>query len=496
MSCPNMSDYCFQPTKSFPIVHEKQRHHSSPPSQQYQQPQKKPNELKFKIESVGIHPEDDDDLDMCPARVRPSWPKQIIPWWVPSRPNEKPPYSYATLIAHAILASKDGRLTLNDIYTWISKNYPTFSVGNGGWQNSIRHNLSLNKKWFYKIDRRPTQANPGKGCYWTLIAGTEQIFIDNLTQEGGHSRKHHDIGLTAELSIGQRRGACYYNHINAVTPTTPTTSTTTPSLIHLDTPPPTPTKPLLSPLYTTFRMVDMAPKAADDAAAVAALDDSDNDSGVDVCTEYVDRKHFRKRRRTNTASVTTTPSTSAITSMATPTTTSATTTTPTMTFGMEQLHVNNHHQSMVYGTPTSTCVPSFESINYEINHWVERSLTCADRQRPQPSQSWTEPMQQLTTTSYKRQHPITIHLDDEEVTQKYLHFEDDEEEHHPTHNNNVTNLMLTTSLNSNDLSFNTLYPSHSLPPPQQHQSSSYNNMPLQPHYQLSQFVSMQDILYS
>lgn len=124
-----MSEYCFQPTKSFPIIQENQQ------KQQLQHPeQKKPNELKFKIESVGIHPEDDDDLDMCPARTRPSWPKQIIPWWVASQPNEKPPYSYATLIAHAILASKDGRLTLNDIYTWISKNYPTFSVGNGGWQ--------------------------------------------------------------------------------------------------------------------------------------------------------------------------------------------------------------------------------------------------------------------------------------------------------------------------------------------------------------------------
>lgn len=358
-------------------------------------------------------------------------------------------------------------------------------------QNSIRHNLSLNKKWFYKIDRRPTQANPGKGCYWTLIAGTEHIFIDNLTQEGGHSRKHHDIGLTAELSIGQRRGACYYNHGNTVTPTTPTT----PSSINLDTPPPTPTKPLLSPLYTTFRMVDMAPKAADDATSAAALDDSDNDSGVDVGNEFVDRKHFRKRRRINTASGTTIPSTHATaTTTMTTATVSTTATTPMMALGIEQLHVNNHHQSMMYGTPTSTCVPSFEGINYEINHWVEHSLAYTDQQQPQPSQQWMAPMQQPNTASWKRQHPITIRLDDEEVTQKYLHFEDDEEEHHPTHNNNSTNLMLTTSLNSNDLSFNTLYPSHSLP--QQQQPSSFNNRPLQHQYQLSQFVSMQDILYS
>lgn len=96
-------------------------------------PRKQP-ELKFKMESVGVRPEDDDDLHLCPARTRPFWPKKIIPWWTPSFPNEKPPYSYSTLIAYAILSSKDGRLTLNDIYLWISKTYAYFEAGKGGWQ--------------------------------------------------------------------------------------------------------------------------------------------------------------------------------------------------------------------------------------------------------------------------------------------------------------------------------------------------------------------------
>ncbi|KAI8059513.1 fork head domain-containing protein, partial [Gongronella butleri] len=127
-----------------------------------------PPELKFKIESIGVQPEEDDDLDTCPARTRANWPRQLIPWWQPSHPKDKPPYSYATLIAYAILKSQDGRLLLSDIYRWISDTYPYYTFGQGGWQNSIRHNLSLNKKWFLKVDRRPTQANPGKGCYWTL----------------------------------------------------------------------------------------------------------------------------------------------------------------------------------------------------------------------------------------------------------------------------------------------------------------------------------------
>ncbi|KAI8877268.1 hypothetical protein K501DRAFT_337543 [Backusella circina FSU 941] len=156
---------------------------------------KKSVELRFKMESVGNQPEDDDDLEQCPSKVRSTWPNRIVPWWKPECPSEKPPYSYATLIAHAILSSKDGRLTLSDIYKWISEQYPFYKRGEKGWQNSIRHNLSLNKKWFIKLDRRPTQAHPGKGGYWTLQPDTERVFVENLSQTGGHSRKHADMGV-------------------------------------------------------------------------------------------------------------------------------------------------------------------------------------------------------------------------------------------------------------------------------------------------------------
>ncbi|KAG2208704.1 hypothetical protein INT47_007803 [Mucor saturninus] len=178
---------------------EQKLHDKSIPKKQPPQHQKT-SELKFKIEPIGIQPEDDDDLETCPSRTRSSWPHQIIPWWKPADRFEKPPYSYATLIAHAILASKDGRLTLSDIYKWISEAYPYYKRGQKGWQNSIRHNLSLNKKWFVKFDRRPTQAHPGKGGYWTLQVNMEKIFVDNLSQAGGHSRRHHDIGMYSSLS--------------------------------------------------------------------------------------------------------------------------------------------------------------------------------------------------------------------------------------------------------------------------------------------------------
>uniref|UniRef100_A0A183A3I0 Fork-head domain-containing protein n=1 Tax=Echinostoma caproni TaxID=27848 RepID=A0A183A3I0_9TREM len=60
----------------------------------------------------------------------------------------KPPYSYAQLIAQAIATQPDRQLTLSGIYDYISQNYPYYSPHDKGWQNSVRHNLSLNRHFF------------------------------------------------------------------------------------------------------------------------------------------------------------------------------------------------------------------------------------------------------------------------------------------------------------------------------------------------------------
>ena len=89
--------------------------------------------------------------------------------------GKKPQCSYAHLIAMAILRSPERKLTLAQIYSWIADTFSYYrKPKEGGWQNSIRHNLSLNKA-FHKQER--PKDDPGKGNYWAIVPGHESQFI-------------------------------------------------------------------------------------------------------------------------------------------------------------------------------------------------------------------------------------------------------------------------------------------------------------------------------
>uniref|UniRef100_F6VT42 Fork-head domain-containing protein n=1 Tax=Ciona intestinalis TaxID=7719 RepID=F6VT42_CIOIN len=116
-----------------------------------------------------------------------------FPWLSLSSQTElfkmvRPPYSYSALIAMAIQNSKEKKLTLSSIYLYVAENFPFYKRSRAGWQNSIRHNLSLND-CFKKVAR--DEDDPGKGNYWSLDPNCEKMFDNGNFRR---RRKRRDQG--------------------------------------------------------------------------------------------------------------------------------------------------------------------------------------------------------------------------------------------------------------------------------------------------------------
>lgn len=111
----------------------------------------------------------------------------------------KPPYSYATMITQAILSNPEGVMSLSEIYGWISSHYAYYKYSKTGWQNSIRHNLSLNKA-FEKVPRRPNE--PGKGMKWQISDSYKQDFMKKI-QSGTllKSRRGSSVSRTLQIHL-------------------------------------------------------------------------------------------------------------------------------------------------------------------------------------------------------------------------------------------------------------------------------------------------------
>ncbi|OUM57734.1 hypothetical protein PIROE2DRAFT_23679, partial [Piromyces sp. E2] len=86
--------------------------------------------------------------------------------------------TYASLIGQAIMSSPNQKAQLSTICDWIVEHYPNFDRTDQRWQNSIRHNLSL-QKCFVKLPHSPaTSTTHSKSCFWTIHEDFLESFIN------------------------------------------------------------------------------------------------------------------------------------------------------------------------------------------------------------------------------------------------------------------------------------------------------------------------------
>ncbi|NWX21298.1 FOXJ1 protein, partial [Aegotheles bennettii] len=136
-----------------------------------------------------------------------------------TNPHVKPPYSYATLICMAMEASQKPKITLSSIYKWITDNFCYFRHADPTWQNSIRHNLSLNK-CFIKVPRE--KGEPGKGGFWKL----DPQYADRLKNGALKKRRMSPVQIhpafskkaqqEAQCDVNLATSACPSNNILSV----------------------------------------------------------------------------------------------------------------------------------------------------------------------------------------------------------------------------------------------------------------------------------------
>ncbi|XP_011874334.1 PREDICTED: forkhead box protein J1-A-like [Vollenhovia emeryi] len=154
-------------------------------------------------------------------------------------PDAKPPFSYATIICLAMRANNN-KVSLSNIYAWIRENFLFYKYADPAWQNSIRHNLSLNK-CFVKLPR--SKDEPGKGGFWKLD-------LERM-EEGKRSRRRSAISQRTRGTKRQSPSTAAATTTTTSTTSTVAAATTTLNALHTGSSCTPPTSCLSNTLYET-----------------------------------------------------------------------------------------------------------------------------------------------------------------------------------------------------------------------------------------------------
>jgi hypothetical protein len=133
---------------------------------------------------------------MGPATPASNYPS--LPFTLPPGPysKSKPELSYAALIGRAVLSSPRHRLTLQEIYEYITIVFPYYTRDEQTWQNSVRHVLSTTP-CFRKC---PRERGEGK-TQWAIWDKDLKCF------EGGGFDKRFCDDVPVKKSAGAKRPA-------------------------------------------------------------------------------------------------------------------------------------------------------------------------------------------------------------------------------------------------------------------------------------------------
>ncbi|RPB20227.1 hypothetical protein L211DRAFT_530401 [Terfezia boudieri ATCC MYA-4762] len=117
---------------------------------------------------------------------------------------------YAQLIYKALMSVPSRTMILGEIYRYFRENIPRFSKMRGkGWQNSIRHNLSMNGA-FRKVERPlAPDGSKQRGYYWVLSREAEEEGVKSTTRfrkNSSSSRRNPDASDHKEdIPLSHRR---------------------------------------------------------------------------------------------------------------------------------------------------------------------------------------------------------------------------------------------------------------------------------------------------